>query len=120
MSIEILDRGSCKAAGLLILNPAPGDNVFVGLGISALASIDANTVRLTLVEPIGSTEFLALAGPRSAQAGELCSIVWESNTTFRVENIDETAIVLLDLMIFRITGRGTFTAAAIAPPPPPP
>lgn len=117
MSIEILDRGACKAAGLMIFNPAPGLNVFSGLGVSAIESVDTENVRVTLVEPIGSAEFLALQGPRSSSAGELCCVIWETDTTFLVENIASDEVVLLDLMIFRLVNRGAFTSPAIEPVP---
>lgn len=116
MSIEILDRGACKAAGLMIFNPFPGVNVFSGEGVSALESVDLETVRLTLVEPIGSAEFLALQGPRSTEAGEACSITWETDTTFLIANVAADETVLVDLMIFRLVNRGAFTSPALEPP----
>ena len=117
MSIEILDRGACKAAGLMIFNPFPGLNVFSGLGVSAIESVDINTVRLTLVEPIGSAEFLALMGPRSTSSGEFCHVEWETDTTFLIVNLNEAETVLVDVMVFRLVNRGAFSSAAIEPPP---
>lgn len=119
MSIEVLDRGSCKAAGICIFNPFPGSNVLSAQGVADFDSVDLETVRVTLVEPIGSAEFLAVMGARSAGAGESCSIEWETDTTFLIHNVTSDETMLLDFMIFRIVNRGAFASPAIEPPPPP-
>lgn len=122
MALEILDRGSCQVAGNLSCALFPGDNTFLGKGVSAVVSIDDVTVQLVLVAPIAEEEFLALDAGRSEGASELAWIQWIDATHIQInllQDPEEDAPIVIDLMFFRIDGRATLAAPAIEPPVPP-
>lgn len=104
MSIEITGAGGAlKAVGILTIAAEPGDNTLRALGISELVTVAAGKVRITLEDAIAQTEFLFVSGGAEGVAS------WLDNTHVEIAVED----VPFFFLIYRISGLGTLTAAAV-------
>jgi hypothetical protein len=86
MSIEILDKGACKAAGHILTEPVLANARVFAQGIASAVVESASSILLELSEGIGIDEFIG-QGQRAAGAGQ-CSITWVDETHVRVETLN--------------------------------
>lgn len=121
MAIEILDKGACKAAGVVdTLSPVGNCRA---QGIRSVLSLGPGSIRLTLVEGIGQAEFTweATCEVRSLGQGITANCVWIDPFTIELQTYDQAGVLaaaVVSFFFFLLEGLGR--PALIAPPPPDP
>lgn len=122
MAIEILDKGACKAAG--VVDTLAAVLTCRAQGIRRVISTGApGIIRLVLVEGIGQDEFVgeATCEPPSVGPGIIAEVLWIDAFTIEIQTHGEdgaAAAGIVHFFFFSIDGLGT--PAIVSPPPPDP
>lgn len=113
MAFEILDQGSIKAAGRLVLGANAGASQCRAVGVVAAHLTGVGIMDLTLETPIGQDEFLSLQSRISAVDGTVV-MEWTDATHIRVRTFNTAGAAVSGQVAFIFLRLGTDVAGVVA------